>query len=192
MVADLLAAAVWEVQNVGAAAPESRKLTLAQMRAIAQVRTARVSTHSERAKVGTTAGWVVAAADNLGKLATIPASQTASTLVIPLSGFNVGDIITQFAINGSIQSAGNTGTLLADLRMLTAAAAGATDSSLGVMAAALSVVTDTIVSIANATKILAAAHTVLAGESFYVLITATTDAAVTEEIQSVSLIVTEN
>lgn len=190
-ITDLLAAAVWEVQNVGGVAPESRSVTLPQMRAIAQVRAARITTHSERAKVGATAGWVIAAADNMGKLATLPAAQAASTLVIPITGMKVGDVITGFSVNGSVQAAGNTGTLNADLRMLVANAAGAVDSSLGLIAAPVSVIANAIVSSGNATRA-GLTHTVIEGESYYVLITSTTGAAVTEEVQSISITVTEN
>lgn len=140
-------------------------------------------------KVGTTAGWVVGAANNLGKMATIPASQTSSTLVVPVTGLKVGDTITDFHLNGSIQSAGNAGTIIADLRSLTAAAAGATDASVGVMAAPLSVTANTVVSAANAVKT-GLTHVVAEGESFYVLITSTTGASVTEELQSVNIGVT--
>jgi hypothetical protein len=145
------------------------------------------------AKVGTTAGWVVGAANNLGKLATIPASQTASTLVIPVTGLALGDIITAFYLNGSIQSAGNAGTLTCDLRVLTAAAAGATDASLGAQAAPLSVTANTILSVANTGKSAVggfAAHTVVDGESYYILVTSTTGVSVTEELQNAVLVVT--
>ena len=53
-----------------------------------------------RAKVGGTAGFVVGAADNLPYVATLPASQSGSTLVIPIDGLNVGDVITGFRVVG--------------------------------------------------------------------------------------------
>jgi hypothetical protein len=134
-------------------------------------------------KVGATAGWVVGAANNLGKMATLPASQTGSTLVMPITGLHVGETITGFSINGSIQSAGVAATLTADLRKLTAAAAGATDASIGAMAAPLSVTSNTIVSAANAVKT-GLSEVVAAGVSYYLLITATTGASCTEEIGS--------
>lgn len=138
-----------------------------------------------RAKAGTTAGWVVGAADNLGKLATLPAGQAGSTLVIPVIGLKIGDVIKKFSLVGSLQSGGNNCTITADLRVLTAAVAGATDASLGSFAAPLTVVANTVLSSANAEKVLAAQHTVAAGESFYVLITSTTNAACTQELQQV-------
>lgn len=143
-----------------------------------------------RAKVGTTAGWVVGAADNLGKMATLPASQTSSTLVIPLTGFKVGDVITGFSLAGSIQSVGGTATITADLRSLTDAGAGATDASVGAMAAPLSVTANTILSAANAGKT-GLTETIVAGKRYYVLVTSTTAASTTEELQAVNVVVTE-
>ena len=158
-----------------------RTLTLPQMLLLMS---SGVKLHCERAKVGTTAGWVVAAADNLGKMATIPAAQTSSTLVIPLTGLRVGEKITAFSLVGSIQSGGNAATITADLRKLTAAAAGGTDASVGARAAPLSVTANTILDSTNAGKT-GLAEVVAADETFYLLVTATTAAACTEELQGV-------
>lgn len=182
----LTATANFAVQDAALADPTTRnvrKIVLAQMRNLMRGGS---YTLESPPKVGTTAGWVVAAANNVGKMATIPASQTASTLVVPVSGLREGDVITGFALEGSIQSAGNTGTITADLRVLTAASAGATDASIGAMAAPLSVTANTAVSSANAAKT-GLSHVVIEGESYYVLITSTTGAAVTEELQAVRL-----
>ena len=143
-----------------------------------------VKLHHERAKVGTTAGWVVAAADNLGKMATIPAAQTSSTLVIPLSDLLVGETITAFSLVGSLQSGGNAVSITAELRKLTAAAAGGTDALVGAMAAPLSVTTNTILSSANAAKT-GLSEVVAVDETFYLLVTCTTGAACTGELQGV-------
>jgi hypothetical protein len=183
-------AAVFETQVVGLAAPESRQLTLPQMQALINIAAAKILIQQSPAKVGATAGWVVGAANNQGKLATLPASQTASTLVIPIVGLRVGDTITGFSLEGSLQSVGAAVSITGDLRMLTANAAGAVDSSVGAMAAALSVVANTIVSSANATK-QALAQVVAEGQSFYLLITATTAAVTTAEVQAVQLNVTQ-
>jgi hypothetical protein len=182
--------AVFETQVVGLAAPESRQLTLPQMQALINIAAAKILIQQSPAKVGATAGWVVGAANNQGKLATLPASQTASTLVIPIVGLRVGDTITGFSLEGSLQSVGAAVSITGDLRMLTANAAGAVDSSVGAMAAALSVVANTIVSSANATK-QALAQVVAEGQSFYLLITATTAAVTTAEVQAVQLNVTQ-
>jgi hypothetical protein len=120
----------------------------------------------------------------------LPAAQAGSTLVIPIVGLRVGDTITGFSLEGSLQSVGAAVSITGDLRMLTANAAGAVDSSVGAMAAALSVVANTIVSSANATK-QALAQVVAEGQSFYLLITATTAAVTTAEVQAVQLNVTQ-
>ncbi len=141
-------------------------------------------------KVGTTAGFVVAAANNLGKMATLPASQAAATLVVPINiDLKIGETISAWYVNGSLQSGGNHNTFLGDLRSLTAAAAGAVDASIGVMAAALDVVANTVMSVANTGKT-AVNHVVADGESYYLLITSTTNAACTQELQNVVLVVT--
>jgi hypothetical protein len=184
------ATAVFETQVVGLAAPESRQLTLPQMQALINIAAAKILIQQSPAKVGATAGWVVGAANNQGKLATLPAAQTASTLVIPVTGVRVGDTITGFALEGSLQSVGAAVSITGELRMLTANAAGAVDSSVGVMAAALSVVANTIVSSLNAAKV-GLAQVVAEGQSFYLLITATTAAVTTAEVQAVQLNVTQ-
>jgi len=127
------------------------------------------------AKAGTTAGWTVrAGSDRRANL--LPASQTNSTLVIPIDCVKVGDIITGFSLIGQIESAGNTATLTADLRGLTVAAADLADASIGAMGAALSVTADTAVSATNATKT-GLTETVVAGKCYYLLVTGTTAAS---------------
>lgn len=183
-------AAVVVVEDATLAAPVNRQISITQLRAIMSARVGQVWEFANRSKAGATAGWVVAAGDNLSKLATLPASQAGSTLVIPIGPFKAGWVITGFAVNGSLQSGGNHATLLADLRALTNAVAGATDASVGVMAAALDVVANTVASAANATKT-GLTETVIAGKSYYILITSTTGAACTEEVNSIDVTVNE-
>lgn len=142
---------------------------------------------NSHAKVGATAGWVVDAADDLGLLATCPASQTASTLVVPISGLKVGDTITAFSVVGQIESAGNTVTLDANLRKLTAAAADVTDASIDSITQ-ISVTADTAVA---TSKTLGASEDVAADETFYVLLTATTGALTDIALQGLTVTVTE-
>jgi len=141
------------------------------------------------AKAGATAGWVVAATDNVA-LVTLPASQTASTLVVPVTGLKVGATITSFHLVGQIESAGGTVTVDAALRKMTAAAADVTDASLGAIVQ-VSAVEDTILSAANSAKTLDTPEVVAADETFYVLITATTDASTDIALQAVAVVVTE-
>lgn len=120
------------------------------------------------AKAGTTAGWVVAGASNLGEW-TLPASQTGSTMVVPINGLHVGDTITGYGCQAQIESAGGTVTLDTNLRSLTNVAADPTDASVG-STTQVSVTADT----ASAPSVGSLSDVVAAGERFYVLITSTT------------------
>lgn len=139
------------------------------------------------AKVGGTAGWVVNAATN-ALLATIPASQTASILIVPLPPMRVGSVITGFALEGFIASAGNSGTFDADLRSQTAAAGSITDASVTTMTQ-LAVTANTAVTAANASKS-GLTTTVVEGVTYYLKITATTGVSVTAAISGVELVST--
>jgi len=141
-----------------------------------------------QAKAGTTAGWVVAGADNVG-LVTCPAAKTAATLVVPLPSLKVGDTITGFHLVGQIESAGNTATLDADLRKHTAAAADVTDASVGAITQ-VSVTADTILSASNSRKA-SLSEVVGVNETFYVLLTATTAASTDVALQAVAIEITE-
>lgn len=152
-------------------------------------RTAQKRIVNVNAKVGGTAGWTVGAADDLGLLATLAASQTASTLVVPIPGLKVGDTITAFHLIGQIESAGNTATLDADLRKLTAAAADVTDASVGAITQ-ISVIADTKVDSANSEKN-SLAEVVAEDETFYVLLTGTTAALTDIALQGIAITVTE-
>lgn len=142
-----------------------------------------------KAKAGATAGWVVAAGDNVG-LVTCPASQTASTLVLPLHSLKVGDTITGFYLVGQIEgTSGNTTTVDAALRKHTAAAADVSDASVGAITQ-LSVTADTIMSSANTRKA-SLAEVVGEDETFYILITATTGASMDIALQGAVIEITE-
>lgn len=127
-------------------------------------------------KVGATAGWTVGGgAVNIGRLATCPASQTAATLVVPVEGLQVGDVIEGFYLQGQIESAGNTVTLDANLRSFTVGTADMTDASVGSITQ-ISKTADSEVDVNNSLKSGLAAQ-VTTKKSFYVLLTATTGAS---------------
>lgn len=128
-------------------------------------------------------GWIVAASDK--GLATLAASATADTLVIPIVGLGIGDTVTAFKITGQIDSAGNTATLDADLRKVTPAVAGTADASIGAITQ-VSVTADTLVA---SSKTLAAAEVIASGESLYLLVTGTTAGTTDIEVSSVELTV---
>lgn len=122
-------------------------------------------------KIGATAGWAVNGAANLSE-STLPASQTASTLVVPIYGLKVGDTITGFKVSAQIESAGGAVTLDGNLRKMTNAAADPSDASVGSITQ-VAVTADTAVA-AEKTGL---AEVVAFGEWFYVLLTATTAAS---------------
>ena len=158
------------------------------------VRTAQKRLMQSYAKVGATSGWVVNAADNLNSLARCPASQTSSTLVVPISGLKVGDTITSFHLVGQVESGGNAVTIDAALRKQTSAAADLVDASVGAMTQLVltgGTAVDTILSVTNTNKA-SLADVVGADESFYVLITATTAGSTDIDLQAVAVTVTES
>lgn len=126
---------------------------------------------SSPAKIGATAGWAAVGATNLAE-ATLPASQTASTLVVPVRGLKVGDTITAFKVIAQIESAGGAVTLDADLRKLTNAAGDPVDASVGAITQ-VAVTADTAVAAAKT----GLAEIVAADEWLYILITGTTAAS---------------
>ena len=137
-------------------------------------------------KVGATAGWVVNAGVNLYE-ATLPASQTGSTLVVPVAGLKIGWTITAFKCEAQIESAGGTATLDTNLRKLTNAAADPTDASVDTTTQ-VSVTADTK---AEPSKTLGTPDVVAADEWFYILLTGTTAAATDMRYLGCTLTVTE-
>lgn len=139
-------------------------------------------------KVGATAGWTVGGgAVNIGRLATCPASQTASTLVVPVMGLEVGDVVEGFYLNGQIESASGAVTLDAALRKTTAAAADLTDAAVASMTQ-ISASADTAVNRTNSIKT-GFADAVGSDEQFYFLITATTAASTDIDLAAAVVIV---
>lgn len=140
------------------------------------------------AKVGAAAGWVLGGANNLPYVATVAASQSAGTLVIPLDGLKVGDTITGFRIVAQVESAGGTVTIDAALRAVTNVAAEPTDAAIGTGMTQVSVTADTAVS---ATKT-GLTEVVASGKSYYLLITATTGSSTDIILQHCEITVTES
>lgn len=130
---------------------------------------------SDRGKVGATSGWTVGAATNVGRLATMAASQTAGTLVVPINGLFWGDRITGYHLIGQIESAGNAVTLDAALHEVIAAAA---DLSAGAVSGSsmtqISVTADTQIDRSNSYKELTTPKVVGEMGALYLLITGTT------------------
>lgn len=142
-------------------------------------------------KAGATAGWAQPTAHasfTNTSVAGLPASQTASTWVIPVSGLKVGDIITDFSVQAQIESAGGTVTLDADLRKITNVAANPTDASLGTITQ-VAVTADTKVA---SSKTLATPEVVAADEAYYILLTGTTAASTDIQLSGCTVTITEN
>lgn len=140
--------------------------------------------------VGATAGWALPSAHSgftNAAVAGLPASQTASTFVIPVVGLKVGDTITAFKIEAQIESAGGAVTLDALLGKLTNVAGNVTDASLGSITQ-VSVTADTKV---ESSKTLTTAEVVAADEQFYILVTGTTAASTDIQLIGATLSVTE-
>lgn len=140
------------------------------------------------AKVGATAGWVITGGTNICH-ATLPASQTNSTLVIPISGLYIGDTVTGVSVQGQVESAGGNVTLTMDVRKVTNAAADNTDASLGTdnvgTLTADTKITSTELAVTGLTEVLAV------DESLYVLLTGTTAASTDIDLTHLIVTVTE-
>lgn len=176
------AATQWVVTNTTEPTLGSTALTFAQIggpRSLTRLFTA-------GAKAGATAGWVVAAATDIHRCATLPASHTNSTLVVPISGLQVGDIITNMFLMGQIESGGNTVTLDWALHKTTTATADIVDSSVQAGSQVTATADRTLTS-TNCTVALGTPDTVAAGEVFYALLTGTTAAATDIDFQGVGI-----
>lgn len=150
----------------------------------------RTKTVGSRAKVGTTAGWVVGAANNIGSMGTVAASQSGGTLVVPIEGLEIGDIVTGFTVTASINSAGGTVTLDAALHSYTfAAAATAVDAAIA--SGGISQISVTAATAATAT-VGSLAVTVATGVKLFILLTATTAGSTTIELNTIEVAYTPN
>ena len=140
-----------------------------------------------RVKVGTAAGWAITGL-NTAAMATMAASQTAGTLSLYISGLMVGDVITGFKVYSSINSAANTVTLDAALHSAVIAA-GATATDTAVTSGGITQVSVTAATASTAT-LTGLTTTVTAGTQYYILLTGTTGASTTIELNEVEVIVT--
>lgn len=134
-------------------------------------------------KAGATAGF---AFGNDEGTATVPQSQTASTLTIPITNLKAGDIINSFQISGQIESAGGTVTVDADLRATTAVAGDLTDASVGAITQ-ISKTADYLIADSKT----GLTHTVISGNSYYLLVTVTTAGTTDVDLQGVEVTITE-
>lgn len=130
---------------------------------------------------GATAGWVVTGADD--GLARLPASQTSSTLVVPIKGLSVDDIVTGVRVIGQVESAGNNVTLVMSVRKATAVAGDFTDAEIGT-ANVGTLTEDTLIS-GTVLEVTGLTETLLETEYLYAVITGTTAASTDVAISSI-------
>lgn len=133
-------------------------------------------------KAGASSGYTTATDKGTVLLA---ASTGASTWTVPIS-LRQGDVITSFRITGQMEAGGNANVLDADLRVVTSAAAAVSDASIGAITQ-ISEIADYKV---DDTKT-GLSHTVISGNSYYVLITGTTLAANDQELQAIEVTVNQ-
>lgn len=101
-------------------------------------------------------------------------SQSATTIVYPVSGMHDGDVINGFRVVGAIGAkSGGVTSVDADLRKVTGGAGAVTDASIDTITQ-VSVEADTALDSANATSTLS--EIVVTDYQYYVLVTVTTAA----------------
>jgi hypothetical protein len=140
---------------------------------------------ASKGHVGAGGSWAINA-DN--SAATLAASQSGKTFVLPIDGLKIGDVISAFKVVAQVESAGGTVTIDADLRKVSNVAADPSDASLGAITQ-ISVTADTA---ATASKTLETAETVATGSSYYILITATTGSSTDIQLLAAEVTVNED
>ena len=139
------------------------------------------------AKVGSGSGWIITGADNISQ-ATLPAAETSSTLIIPITGLNIGDTLTSVSVSGQVESAGANATLVLSVRKTVAVAAGNTDAELGT-ANVGTLTADTLISSGNL-AVTGLTEVLAEGEAVYALLTGTTAALTDIALNSIIATVT--
>jgi hypothetical protein len=148
-------------------------------------RSARKYVYNGGWKAGSAAGWVVAAGDDR-LLATLPANQTASKLIVPIASPRVEDVIKAFFVQGRIESAGSTVTLDAKLVCHQIGTAAILDVTKGTMSQ-ISATADTSVNEANSRTTPTADQTIAIDKAYFIEITATTGADGGVEIMGIGV-----
>lgn len=129
------------------------------------------------AKVGATAGWTAGTAAADTSLAALPQSQTAATLIIPVTGLKIGDVITGAFLLGEIIATSTGDTLDCALHSQLGVAGSITDTNLGSMTQYVSASVNDLFTSKNTKILLTEEHTIVEGESFYLILTGTTAAS---------------
>jgi len=122
---------------------------------------------------------------DIAELATLAASATADTLVVPINGLQIGDQITAFSVNGQIESGGNTVTIDAQLNSNTITAAANVAATIGSGITQISKTADAVF----ASSETGLTTTVAIGLAYFLIITATTAASTDIVLTSVTVTV---
>lgn len=138
-----------------------------------------------QAKVGATAGFVVAAGDDVA-LVTVPASQTDATCVVPVPYLKQGQVIKGFHLIGQVESGGNAATVDCVLKKHTSAAADVAVATVATMAQ-VSCAADTVLDYKN-TLFDGINESVDENETYFFLITVTTGASTDVALQGAALL----
>jgi len=148
--------------------------------------TYRFSAMTGRAGATATVGYVNTGVDT--DLVTLAQNATADTWVIPLTGLHEGDTLQSIGISGQIESGGNAVTVDYELHKTTAVATGCTSVKIQ---SGTQIAKSADYLMADSTTI-SVPPTVTAGESYFMLITCTTNAACDVELQYVTLTLTQS
>lgn len=140
---------------------------------------------SNGGRVGATSGWTFA--PDTGALGQLPASNTGSTMVVPLD-LEEGDIIIGYNLHGQIEGDDGTGSIHVTMNKLTAAADDLTVSVLGAMSDDVtSQEADLLLSSSNTGVTLAVPEELTVDEVVYLVITGTTLSVTDIDLQSVEI-----
>lgn len=142
-------------------------------------------------KVGATSGWSLSGSD-IGSIGNLPSDHTGSTLVIPLSGLRIGDVVSGFYLIGQMSSDAGTGTIDATLKLASMLSDEVTTSSLGSMTQLTTNATDIKLSSSNASKSLSANHTLATDEELFLIVTGTTQSNNQINLEGIGLNITES
>jgi hypothetical protein len=143
---------------------------------------------SKGSKVGATSGWSVGAAADTA-LVTLPASQTASTLVMPVHFEDSGKKIIGFYLVGQIESGGNAVTLDCVLKKHSPEAADVATSTIASMTQ-VSVVADTALTDSN-TITDVRDEVIDANATYFFLVTGTTLGSTDVALQGIGVLLSE-
>ncbi len=124
--------------------------------------------------VGAASGWLVTGADD--GLARLPAAETDSTLVVPIKGLHIGDIVQGVQAIGQVESAGADVTLIMSVRKATAAVADFVDAELDTDNVGTLTADTLIADAGEVLEVVALAETLAEEELIYILLTGTTAA----------------